>query len=450
MNPLRLVTPQTPSNRPAMATANRTYSHDALMGRAAAVAHRLKGTVAPRDRVIVSLKNTPHFFAGLVGTWMADAVPVLLDPMVKLELTSAAEMTGARAVVWHGRDDLRLPSGLGEVIPDDATAEIDESPELAESDPVLYLFTSGSTGKPTLVPKTFGQIMVEVAFITSLFDHPHCVATLVPWCHIWGLLSSFFVPLASGATCDLTAGVSALTVLERTAEGKVSLVTAVPAYYQAMVRLLQAGAAPAPAPGCRFGCSSAPLSPALRAAFTELSGCGITDIYGSTEAGGIAFRRVEGPWTVQPHVEIRVDRDGLLAVRSPSVSFDADDGFFRIGDMVRREGEGFVLIGRSDDVVKIGGRRIALGEVQTVMEACPEVLRAAVLAEEVRGALRLTAYVEPQQADVDKETIKRYVRERLADHKVPRVIHLLDTLPLTSSGKVDRQMLQQMRESEEP
>lgn len=450
MNPLRLVTPDTSSNRPAMLTAEATYSREHLMGRAAAVAERLRGITAPRDRVVVSLKNTPHFFSGLAGAWLADAVPVLLDPMVKLELASAAELTGARAVVWHGRDDIALPDGLGEVIPDDRTADVLSSPDMDDGEPVLYLFTSGSTGKPTLVPKTYAQIRVEVDFITALFDGPHGVATLVPWCHIWGLLSAFFVPLASGATCDLTAGVSALTVLKRTAAGQVSLVTAVPAYYQAMVRLLRAGAAPAPASTCRFGCSSAPLSPALRAEFTELSGCGITDIFGSTEAGGIAYRRVDGPWTVEPHVEIRVDEDGLLEVRSPSVSFEDEDGFFRTGDMVRPENGGFVLIGRSDDVVKIGGRRIALGEVQTVVEACPDVLRAAVLAEEVRGALRLTAYVEPQRAGVNAETIKRYVRARLADHKVPRVIHLLDTLPLTSSGKVDRQNLRQLSDPKEP
>ena len=105
------------------------------------------------------------------------------------------------------------------------------------------------------------------------------------------------------------------------------------------------------------------------------------------------------------------------------------------------EGRGFVLEGRKDDIVKIGGRRTALGEVQGVVESCPSVLHAAVLATRVAGVNRLVAYVEPSTADLDTQAVKAFVREHLADHKVPRVVHIVEKIPRTPAGKIDRQRL---------
>ncbi len=445
MTPLELVTPKAPGKESRLLTASGEYPRDALMRRAAGIAARLTHRGLQGRKGIVSLRNGPDFFAGLAGAWMAGTVPVLLDPMVRKELLFAIEMTDARFVIADARPDA-LPPPMAALVPDDREGEVPAPAEVPEDAPVLYLFTSGSTGKPTLVPKTFRQIEVEVDFISTLFDHPGRVATMVPWCHIWGLLSSFFVPLRAGGVCDLIAGVSGRTVLERAAGGLLDLVVAVPAYYQAMVRLLEAGVVGPVPPGCRFASSSAPMTAELRSAFTAGSGCRLTDIYGSTEAGGIAFRHEDGPWTVQPHVAIRVDDAGALWVKSPSVSFETADGFYPIGDKVRPTDRGFVLLGRGDDVVKIGGRRIALGEIQAALEACPDVLRAAVFAVERRRALRLAAVIEPAVKDPDVAAVKQFVRGRLADHKVPGIVKVMEKLPLTPSGKVDRRALLGMLE----
>jgi acyl-CoA synthetase (AMP-forming)/AMP-acid ligase II len=443
MNPLDLVTCKQPGKKSRIVTALGEFSDDELMGRAAAISEQLSQQGLGGTRGIVSLKNGPDFFAGLVGAWLAGAAPVLLDPMLKKELLSAAEMTHARFLVSDTLFADALPGDIAVIAPEGRRAVLPDPPHTPEEEPILYLFTSGSSGKPTLVPKTYRHIEVEVDFISALFDRPERVASLVPWCHIWGLLSSFFVPLRAGGACDLTAGVSGRTVLERASAGLLDLVVAVPAYYQAMVRLLEAGVVDRPDPRCRFASSSAPLTAALRRSFTALGHTRLTDIYGSTEAGGIAFRHKDGPWTVQPHVAVRVDADGALWVRSPSVSFETADGFYRIGDIVSPTDNGFVLLGRGDDVVKIGGRRIALGEIQTALEAFPEILRAAVFSVERRGALRLAAVIEPVAAGAapDEEAIKKYLRGRLADHKVPGIIRVVDRIPLAASGKVARQAL---------
>ena len=415
------------------------------MSRAGGIAERLREMVGgvPGGRCIVSLGKGPDFFAGLVGCWMAEQIPVLLDPMVRTELSDAVTATSAISAVVTAERLSSLPRGIAGVAPDDTCGTPFKIGEVAAGEPILYLFTSGSTGKPTLVPKRQSQIAVEVRFLSALFDTPKRVAGLIPWCHIWGLLSSFFVPLYAGGVCDLRGGISARGVLELVAAGALDLVAAVPVYYQAMVKLMAARLVTVPAGAARFASASAPLSADVRTAFSSLSGCDITDIYGSTEAGGIAYRRDDGPWIPEPHVEIRIDADGLLDVRSPSVSFETSDGFFRTGDLVRKEGRGFVLLGRGDDVVKIGGRRIALGEVKSAIESLKGVQRAAVMTETVTGTLRLVAFVE-RDGEITASEIKSHVRTRLADHKVPRVVRFLESIPMISSGKLDIQRLQSL------
>jgi acyl-coenzyme A synthetase/AMP-(fatty) acid ligase len=449
-NPFHLIAPKSDvaGKDVAMIDVDHTYTRDELMGRAGRILERLSQDISPGDRCIVSLKNGPDFFAGLVGCWAAGVTPVVLDPAVRSELASAMEMTGAKAVIQSEQTSPFEKGGRGDfyftILTDGTTAAPPRIPEVADDAPVLFLFTSGSTGKPTLVPKTFRQIEVEVDFIFGLFDGPLRVAGLIPWCHIWGLLSTFFVPLKHGGVCDLRGGISARGVLEHAASGELDFVAGVPVYYQAMVHLVEEGVVPPFTTSCRFGSSSAPLSLEVRNRFRALTGAGITDIFGSTETGGIAYRREDGPWIVQPHVETRIDEDGKLDVRSDSVSIKDDDGFFTISDVVERTEDGFVLLGRQDDVVKIGGRRIALGEITRVIEMCPDVLRAAVITENVAGTLRLLAYVEPKTDNLTSKDIKAFVRSKLADHKVPRTVRIVAELPLTSSGKLDRRKLKEL------
>lgn len=417
-----------------------------LLCRGSAVAKRLAEIGADGGPVIVSLDSSPDFVAGLVGCWLADAVPVLLDPLVRKEILRALEISGARAVIRGTTALGHLPPGVSELTPG-GRAPVPLSKRSRPDDaPVVYLFTSGSTGHPTMVPKTVGNLNVEIEFLSKLFECPKRVATLVPWCHIFGFIVSLLLPLRNRGLCDLSAGISPKTLLGRVAEGVVDLVVAVPAVYHAMIRYLEEarfGLLPA---HCKFVSSGAPLSPELRERFTALTGRKITDLYGSTEAGGVAYRHDDGPWIVQPHVEARCRDDGFLEVRSQSVSFAGEDGFYRIGDLATFENGGFVLRGRADDVVKIGGRRTSLTEITEVLESRDEVAHAFVVSKKIRGVMRLVAFIELNpSAPASPESIKAHLRKQLADHKVPRIVRVIDSLPRTPAGKVDRQSLLQLR-----
>ncbi|RRQ14934.1 Pls/PosA family non-ribosomal peptide synthetase [Corynebacterium bovis] len=111
---------------------------------------------------------------------------------------------------------------------------------------------------------------------------------------------------------------------------------------------------------------------------------------------------------------------------------------YRSGDHVRLEEDGLYFVGRVDDQVKIGGRRIELGEVDAACSAVPGVRSSAVVVRTTGGGDRvLVAYVS---GDVTPDDARAHLRDSLPAAMVPRVC-VLDELPVTTSGKVDRKAL---------
>ncbi|MEP7010069.1 MAG: amino acid adenylation domain-containing protein [Acidobacteriota bacterium] len=137
-----------------------------------------------------------------------------------------------------------------------------------------------------------------------------------------------------------------------------------------------------------------------------------------------------------------VDRPDLTADRflPDPIGGEAGGRLYRTGDLVRRRKDGAVeYLGRLDHQVKIRGFRIELGEIESVLVAEGGAREAVVVARQERpGDFRLVAYVV---GEVSPEALSAAVRERLPEYMVPSAFVVLDSLPLTSSGKVDRKAL---------
>ncbi len=137
-----------------------------------------------------------------------------------------------------------------------------------------------------------------------------------------------------------------------------------------------------------------------------------------------------------------LNRQGLTAERFIANPFaESGERLYRTGDLVRWNAQGELeYLGRADQQVKIRGFRIELGEVQSQLLAQPEVREALVLAKQSAGGARLVAYVS-LNSPAEDGLLKDRLGHALPDYMVPSAIVVLDALPLTANGKVDRKAL---------
>lgn len=303
----------------------------------------------------------------------------------------------------------------------------------------LTFFTSGSTGEPKRVVRTLGMLEAEAlateAVLGRLAGPTARVHATVPHQHVYGLNFRLLWPLVTGR--PFTNAMHELWETALAALDARSVLVTSPAH---LTRL--AGIAPLP-PSRRPALvlsAGAPLPEAAAREAAAVFGTPVTEIFGSTETGAIAYRRREAgdpSWRPLPGVVAGRTPDGRLRVGAAHV-----EGREHVGsDLVEMaEDGGFRLLGRADRIAKVEGKRVSLPEVEAQLRRSPLVADAAVLTLEqlcavvmpsVEGAARL--------ADLGAFRFGRLLRRELSAVQepagLPRRWRFVSCLPDGALGK---------------
>ena len=321
---------------------------------------------------------------------------------------------------------------------------------------IIDLFTSGSTGEPKRIRKTLAQFEIEIETLEGLWGTTLGSASIVstaPHLHFYGLLFRLLWPMAAGRTFDNITCAHPDTLTERLARlGNCALVSS-PAQLSRLPELVSLGSLQ-PKPRIIFS-SGGPLSSTTAADFLRQMGSTPTEVFGSTETGGIAWRRQETDdlWTPFPGMCVSADVDGALLLRSPFLATDPDlkDKPWRMDDaVVLQPDKRFRLAGRLDRTVKIEEKRLSLPELEDCLAEHPWVSAAAAVAlggrrQHVGAVLTLSAEGRAKLAAHGRrctaQEFRRHLAMRFEDILLPRRWRFPDQLPVNERGKLTQTAL---------
>ncbi|MDB4988871.1 MAG: hypothetical protein JWN04_4049 [Myxococcaceae bacterium] len=387
-------------------------------------------------RVVLACTDRYHFSASLAAIWLRGytaQLPANGQPATVHEVAAGAQVVA----LLHDRDQ---STGL-----DVRTLEVEQARgplplvlSLPEGLPAVIAYTSGSTGKPTPHAKTLRQLLAEPeAHLTGFSLAGSRIVAAVPPYHIYGLLFGVLVPLLGGGSMSRSAPLHPAELLRELVAAQADVLISVPPQLAA----LAAYEAPEWPPLKHVFSSAAPL-PAATSEALRKHGWQVIEILGSTETGGIAQRSCPtASWRALPGVQITLAADAALCVDSAWLAPDTARPMVTADRVELASDGGFRHLGRSDAVVKIGGRRIDLGELEARLKQVPGVRDARVLAiesERVRGQ-ELLAVVESDVTEVS--VLRRALFAHIDPVAVPRRFRVVPALPRSDTGKVTRSAL---------
>jgi oxalate---CoA ligase len=344
-------------------------------------------------------------------------------------------------------------------------------------DTALVLHTSGSTGRPKRVPLSHANLSISAGNVARSYaltqdDVALCV---MPLFHVHGLVASTLATLSTGGTVVVPTKFSPLSFWGVAQDVGATWYSAVPTIHQLLLARVKPGAPkPAGASKLRFIRScSASLPPQVMHDLESAFGAPVLEAYGMTEA---AHQMSSNPLPPAAHLpgsvgigtDVKITiRDGegkVLApgergevcIQGPNVITGYENNpeanataffegtWFRTGDQGTLDENGYLtLTGRLKEMINRGGEKISPREIDEVLLAHPSVAEAVCFGsphptwgEEVAAAVQLK---EP----VSEADLLAFCKERLADFKRPKKIHITDAIPRTATGKIQRRIVAQ-------
>ena len=447
------------------------------------------GGVGRGDCVAMVLENGPHMAAAFTAVAAAATAAPLHPGLREREFKDSLEGLRARAlIVDAGREtpatkaaaqlaipilQLRACTAAGafrlDGVPSGGSRR---QPPPGPEDTALLLHTSGTTSKPKLVPLTQANLAASAANIASLLQlgpQDTCL-NIMPLFHIHGLVGALLSSFCAGAAVAAMPGFAPMRFFQWLDKSRPTWYSAVPTMHQAILQRSARNAARLARTRLRLvRSSSAALPPSVLADLESVFGCPVVESYGMTEA---AHQMTSNPLppderkpgtvgsAAGPQVDVMdgdgnslpVGSTGEIVIRganvmagylhNPQANVSAFHGrWFRTGDQGFCDRDGyFTITGRLKELINRGGEKISPREIDEALLEHPAIAQAAAFAvpHPVLGEQVGVAVVLEDGADLTQRALGTFAAERLAAHKVPRVVRFVESIPKGPSGKLKR------------
>jgi acyl-coenzyme A synthetase/AMP-(fatty) acid ligase len=413
-----------------------------------AMAHRLADELPEGGHVVNLCHDRLHFTVGLAAALLRGQVSLLTSDRTPDRLSTLAERFPG---LYSLSDDSALTTPLRHHLlrsqPAWAYAGEAANPEIPGSRLAAIVFTSGSTGEPVAHRKHWGTLAERSIDAAARFGMtescPASIVGMVPPHHMYGFETTVLLPLHAPALAwcgpafypeDVAAALRAVS------PPRVLVTTPL------QIRALLHASIELP-PLARIISATAPLFPDVAAAAEQRWGTRVFEIFGATEVGSIASRRTveEDVWTTYPrvcvsHVATAVD-PGETLVSGPFAEP------LELSDVVETlDANHFRLLGRRADMIKLGGRRASLAELNRILTGIEGVLDGQFVAPDDldrRPTARLLVFVVAPERSADD--ILTALRGRIDPPFLPRRVIRVDGLPRNAVGKLTDQALGALR-----
>jgi len=475
------------ASKPAILWGDTTVHYDQLANQVRRAATELiaRHRVAPGERVGLWHHNAPEFVAAYFGILAAGGVVVPINNFLKpaeighIVQDASLRLLLADEALMAGAGELQAQHpGLGVVPVNGLLANADgpaADPVLRQpADLAVIIYTSGTTGRSKGAMLSHGNLLHNVRSCQVVLEavEGDRLAVMLPLFHSFMMTVGMLLPLSVGGSMVLIRSLhppkNAIMEIIRHAA---TILPAVPQFFRALANAGMRGQLPTRI--CVSG--GAPLPGEILREFESIIGIPLIEGYGLSEASPVVSlnpvhgRRKPGSIGLPIHdVEMAVwdeagnalgmHETGELVVRGGNVMSgywnqpDATaqalhNGWLRTGDIGHRDEEGYYYVtDRKKDMLLVNGINVYPREIEEVIYQFPGVREAAVIGKpDARRGEMPVAFVAPNEGhQVDVKALTAFIKERLADYKVPRRIVELAALPRNATGKVLKTALREL------
>jgi long-chain acyl-CoA synthetase len=428
----------------------RRLDRSALLRQADQLATQLTAAgMHPRELVALPLPNSAELAAVVLAASKLDLVIVPVDrDAPDSEVGALLSHFAIRGLVY--RPD-RLSSEVAITVREAQTPAL--PPEVR-----LVKLSSGSTGKPKGILTTEANLVADAESICASMDlRPDDINLgAIPFTHSYGF-SNLMMPLfLQGTAVVISNDYLPQSIVDLANAQRCTVVPLIPMVFDH----LAAASAGSFETVRTFLSAGAPLTASVSRKFRERFGQPIHNFYGCSECGGIAYDRAGAAvergvvGTAMSEVALEVDAaTSRLTVRSAAVAVGYlhsateqqpfTPGMFVTDDLVCRESSGeLTLTGRIGDQINTAGRKVNPREVEQVILQMPGVREVRVFGAAAGARGEVVAAAVVADPDVTRDQIREHCRVRLSSYKVPRIVKLLEQIPVDERGKFKRSALE--------